>query len=224
MQLAELIEKCDFTSSAAAFQRLAGFGIHEAHDSYNIKADEIPHLTGISATLDSVLADETSRTTVILTDFEPPAELMRLAGLQPRQQLLVRDLEVCLKAHLARPAIVMAWALGYDIIRSWVFSDTTGRLAAFNTELAKLPRPWELAAVRDYHDFFPIGENRFLNLCNNSPHASLKDFQGNVFRGLVALLDQRNEFAHVNDSVANESEADAYVRRIVRAVTSPPFI
>jgi hypothetical protein len=113
--------------------------------------------------------------------------------------------------------------LGYDLIRSWVFDDSTGRLVAFNTQLANTRKGSEPATIAEYHDFFRLGEYRFLEICRDSQHATLKDFNDKTLRVLQGMLDQRNEFAHANYSHANESEARAYVLRMLRIVAGPPF-
>jgi len=178
----------------------------------------------IASSLDAVMMGEADSKSLILTDVKPPDEISQFANLARHQEALRGDLVTCLKAHLARPAIVMAWALGYDLIRSWVFNETTHRLPAFNSQLASNPRRGEPVAVNDYHDFFRIGETRFLEICRDSQHASLQRFTDRTFRDLQGLLDQRNEFAHANYSSANEHEANVYVVRMVRIVTNPPFV
>ena len=185
--------------------------------------DHYDQFASNAITVDSVVRGEAATKTLILTDAKPPNAISELSGLQPHQQALLDDLTTCLKAHLARPAIVMAWALGYDLVRSWVFNEPT-RQTAFNTQLAANLRRGEPASVANYHDFFGIGEVRFLEICRDSQDATLQRFTGRTFRDLQGLLDQRNEFAHANYSQANEHEANAYVIRLVRIVTSPPFI
>jgi hypothetical protein len=107
------------------------------------------------------------------------------------------------------------WALGYDLIRSWVFNDSQ-RLSDFNLKL-KDPQ------VVDYHDFFAIGEQRVLETCRDAA-GSLTAFTGKTFRTLHAMLDDRNNFAHANYAQATPEEAVVYVQRLIRVVTSPPFI
>ena len=188
----------------------------------NVDKTVAQKLKNMAEGANSVLIDEGMRTTVILTTTEPPDAVTNLENLEPHQEALRQDLITCLKAHLARPAIVTAWALGYDLVRSWIFKDSA-RLAAFNAQLASSHRKGEPAAVNQYHDFFKLGEYRFLEICRNSNDPALNDFTDNTLRDLQALLDDRNKFAHANFNIANEHEANAYVVRLLRIVTSPPF-
>ena len=118
----------------------------------------------------------------------------------------------------------MAWALGFDLIRTWVFNDKTGRLQAFNQQLQKTHRTGEPAKVDEFHDFFRLGEYRFLEICRDSQDDSFKGFGDKTLRALQGMLDQRNEFAHANHSQANGPEANAYVLRMLRILKSPPFV
>ena len=61
-------------------------------------------------------------------------------------------------------------------------------------------------------------------MCRDSQDTKLKDFDDKTVRGLQVLLDQRNEFAHANYAMATVTEATAYVERMVRIVTGPPFV
>ncbi|WP_442485810.1 hypothetical protein [Aeoliella sp. SH292] len=134
-----------------------------------------------------------------------------------------KDLELCLKTGLARPAIVMGWALGFDIIRAWVFNDTCGRLVDFNTQLASKPPRRGPAQINTFEDFFHLGEYDFLEVCKNSQGVGLGVFTEKHFRNLQSLLDQRNEYAHANYSHASQNVAVAYVERVLKTVTESPF-
>jgi hypothetical protein len=216
-------EKCGFSNCATAAKALEGRGIRYFLQNNQINPADASGLVSAVRTIEQVLNAEAGKTTAILSDANPPVQLDSLANLEPHQEALRVDLVTCLRAHLARPAIVMAWALAYDLVRSWVFNDTQGRLDAFNRQLASSPRRGEPAAINDYHDYFRVGEVRFLEICRDSQDASLQRFTDRTFRDLQGLLDHRNEFAHANYSQANEHEANAYVVRVIRIVTSPPF-
>jgi hypothetical protein len=163
------------------------------------------------------LMGEGQTKSVIVTDAQPPASLANLTNLQPRQELLLRDLVTCLKAHLARPAIVMAWALGYDIVRWWVYDDANNkrRLADFNAQIGN-------PQVDEYEAFFRLGERRVLDACFKAQGA-LSQFTEKTHGALVHLLDDRHRFAHANDSDATPKRADVYVEKMVEIVTGPPF-
>jgi hypothetical protein len=204
-----------FQATAAASQRLEKFVVHTPTGMANIHPNDAIELEPIAQTVYSVLSHESRRATVILTDQEPPASLMALDCPEPQQQALKLDLIMCLRARLARPSIVMAWALGYDLIRSWIFNDSD-RLAAFNKQLGKKP-------VVKYRDLFRINEAKFLETCCNSREQALQQFTDRTFRDLQAMLDQRNDFAHANFALASLSEAISYVERMVRIATGSPF-
>jgi hypothetical protein len=217
-----LLKRCGFQATSAASQSIAQLQILQ--DSLGrVHGPLGQEIKSMFTAIYHTLYHEAQRTAVILTNVEPPPELLDLKNLEKHQEALRQDLIVCLKAHLARPAIVTAWALGYDILRTWVYDDQPRR-ASFNTQLANPPRKGEPAAIVDYHDFFTLGEVRFLEICRDSQDMTLKDFTAKTFRTLQALLDQRNDFAHANYSQANEHEANAYVVRLLRVVTRPPFI
>lgn len=207
-----------FTSTAAASNSLAKFTVRQAGQQI-LQSDAIA-LQSIAQTVYSVLRHEAISTTIIATDHMPPDTLLQLETtlgrqLEPHQKALYDDLLACLKAHLARPAIVMAWALGYDIVRWWIFSDPN-RMAALATQMNK--------AIANEHDFFYLNEYRVLEACRNSQHPTLQPaFNDTHLRDLQALLDARNDFAHANFNRASINEANAYVERVVRVVTSPPF-
>jgi hypothetical protein len=173
------------------------------------------HYSSTATAINRSLEGEAKSKTLILTDEKPPQQLTNLTGLEPHQEALRQDLMTCLKAHLARPAIVMAWALGYDLIRSWVFNDPQ-RLQDFNNQLRN-------PQIADYHDFFAVGEQRVLETCRDAV-GSLAGFTGKTFRTLHGMLDDRNNFAHANYAQATPAEATVYVERLVRVVTGPPFV
>ncbi len=218
----DLAKSCGFRDSVAAAGFLDGLKIARGVRGPNVAPGQASDLKKMCEGVHRVLVAEGLRTTVILTDIEPPLTLLNLPCPEPHHKALHDDLITCLKAHLARPAIVMAWALGYDLVRSWVYSDPK-RLLAFNTQLAKARRSSEPTSIVDYHDYFRLGEYRFLEICRDSQDANLQRFTDRTFRDLHNLLDQRNDFAHANYATASPAEATAYVERMVRLITSPPF-
>jgi hypothetical protein len=210
-----LLKRCGFSASLAAAKTIDGCEFFEDRYTGIVDAGSVPALKFAVSSIDSCLKDEASRKTVILSDVQPPDQLNSLGPLQPYQEALRQDLVTCLKAHLSRPAIVMAWALGYDLIRSWVFNDQQ-RLQDFNAQLRN-------PQVVEYHDFFIIGEQRVLETCRDAGGA-VAGFTGKTFRTLRSRLDERNNFAHANFDEATPEEATVYVQRMVRIVTSPPFV
>lgn len=176
--------------------------------------DAVPRFSSTANSIGHVLHGEADQRSVILTGEVPPPELAQLKNLQARQKLILHDLELCFKSRLSRPAIVLTWALGYDIVRSWVYSDAN-RLAAFNAQYSDGP-------IVDYDDFYSVNERAFLNICKKAQGA-LKDFTENTHNALIGLLIDRNRFAHANDSEATISRARVFAEKMVEIVTGPPF-
>ena len=154
-------------------------------------------------------------THVIVSRVLPPLELLSLICPEKYQEALRDDVTTCLKAELNRPAIVTAWALGYDLVRYWIYHDQARR-DALNAALKN-------ARLDKYEDFFSIGERRVLKACCDCEEASLNDFTDKTYRTLENLLDQRNNFAHANFDLASSATAKAFVESMIRAVTGPPF-
>lgn len=222
--LIDRLEKAGFVETLRVARPLYQLAnqLYEQDKFVELFDERIKHFASTAAAIDNALSGEGENTTLILTDQRPPNALLSLACPEPHQEALRLDLILCLQARLSRPAFVTAWALGFDLIRSWVLSDDE-RLIAFNAQLAKNPRKGEPIAIVEYRDFFHLGEARFLEICRDSQAPSLVPFNDRVHRNLQSLLDQRNEFAHANDSSATPTEAIAYVERMIRIVTSPPF-
>jgi hypothetical protein len=185
--------------------------------------NSIEQIRAVAQSISDILLGEGNTKTLILTEIKPPDAIYHLANLQSHQEALRQDVVMCLKAHLARPAIILAWALGYDLVRTWIFNDGP-RLQAFNTQLATSARKGEPSAVTAYTDLFRLGEYRVLSICRDAQDAPLQRFTDRELRELQGMLDDRNRFAHASHSQASPAEADVFVERIVRIVTSPPFI
>lgn len=143
--------------------------------------------------------------------------------LEPHQEALRADTEMCLRARLYRPAIVSAWNLCYDLIRWWIHSDIQ-RLADFNAILhlrTQNHRKGSRTIVR-YDDFFQESEAFVLEICRDAT-GSLSTFTEKTHRTLQRLLDDRNSFAHANFDEATESEAKSYIDRVIRIIGNSPF-
>lgn len=143
--------------------------------------------------------------------------------LQSYQEAMRADTERCLKAKLYRPAIVSAWNLCYDIVRSWIYNDPT-RLADFNSLMVQRTARHKKGSrtVGRYEDFFLESDAFVLEICRDASGA-LASFGGTTYETLHRLLDDRNAFAHANFNDATPSESKSYVDKVIRAITSPPF-
>jgi hypothetical protein len=214
-------------SNACGFYALSDAGTHLKDVVFYVDAATDAILPGSkeplqfnAGTLDAMLKKVGQRTTIRIIDAQPLAELADLASklgrsLEDHQEALRSDTITCLRLKLARPAIVTAWALGFDLIRSWVYNDPQ-RLQDFNTQL-------KTVSIIDYHDFFLLGDQRVLETCRDAGGA-LSAFTSKIFRKLHSMLDDRNNFAHANYDGATAEEAIVYVQRLVRIVTSRPFV
>ena len=216
----ELAKKCNFQATYSAARCLQPIIITKNPGGNNVEINLARRLKDMCEGANFALVDEASKTTVILTDVQPPIALTNLQAtinrpLEPHQTALQQDLIICLRSHLARPAIVMAWALGYDLVRSWIFRDPQ-RQAALATQLKE--------PLNGDYDFFHLNEYRVLAGCRNSQDPALASFTDSELRDLQSLLDQRNDFAHANYNRASINKATAYVERLVRILISPPFI
>jgi hypothetical protein len=213
-ELVELAERFDFRGACSvakplqrSMERLRDLQSYNAH---------ILHLRTTAINIEHALGSDSLETNVIVSNVEPPPQLLALSCRENYQEALRDDVATCLRAELNRPAIVTAWALGYDLIRCWIFDDQA-RLDALNAQL-KLPKP-----IDKYEDFFDVGERRVLRACCDSKHAALNDFTDKTFRKLEGLLDERNNFAHANFDDASPQAAATYVEKIIRVVNGPPF-
>jgi hypothetical protein len=161
-------------------------------------------------------------------DPQLPEKLLSLPtalgkSLEPHQDALRLDTEVCLRARLYRPAIVSSWSLCYDLVRWWVYLDSQ-RLADFNSLLSQRTANHRKGSrtIQRYDDFFLESEAFVLEICRDASGA-LSTFTGKIHRSLEQLLDDRNSFAHANFNGATEQEAKSYVERCIRVVSNAPF-
>ena len=174
------------------------------------------------------LYEETNERNFIESDSQIPSKIVSLDNeigrpLEPHQEALRADTEMCLRAKLYRPAIVSAWNLCYDLIRWWVHSDAQ-RLADFNALLHQRTANHRRGSrwVNQYEEFFSESEAFVLEVCRDAA-GSLATFTDKTHRTLLRRLDDRNVYAHANFNEATETEAKSYVDRIIRVLSNAPF-
>lgn len=228
LTLKDRLIRCGYSSCMPLVDGLVELTATTTERIRGLDAKELEEVQHTSTDLRSILLHEAKATTAILSHLQLPQPLTELQNnlgypLPDYQEAMRKDVELCLKAGLTRPAIVMGWALGFDIVRAWVFNDTTGKLADFNTQLQSKPLRKGPTQITTFEDFFHVGEYDFLEVCKNAQGAGLVVFTEKQFRNLQSLLDQRNEFAHANYSHASQNVAVAYVERVLKAVTETPF-
>lgn len=215
--LVDLLERGEFKHALSLAKPLLEEIDSIVHTFVNLEAnykDKHADFVNSVTSIDRIVTGECKARTLILTDIQPPQQLSQLRNLQPHQQRLLDDLIICFRSRLARPAIVVAWSLGYDVVRWWIFSDPH-RTIEFNN-LSKV------GMVNDYKDSFLIGERQLLDVCWRA-QGSLKGYTEKPHRALLGLLDDRNKFAHANDKDATINRAKVYVEQMVDIITSDPF-
>ena len=222
-----LLEQTGLHSTRRLANSLSGLSIPSDRTGLTTQAAS-SQLASIVHPVATRLYEEVRERSFIESDSTIPAKLISLAehlgrSLQPHQEALRADTELCLRARLYRPAIVSAWSLGYELIRWWVYSDAM-RLSDFNAMLIQRTQKHRKGSrsVAQYDDFFTESEAFVLEICRDAS-GSLSQFTEKTYRTLQRLLDDRNAFAHANFHEATETEAKSYVERIVRVVESQPF-
>lgn len=224
----KLLLRCNLPRTQIAAGPIDGAILHYSPRTGGITANHSAQLQTLTGSIGRVLYDEAASKSVIITDTQDiPQSLLELhtrlavPSLEPHQQALRQDVITCLKAKAHRPAIIVGWALGFDLIRWWVHSDAT-RLADFNQLLAQRTQRAGQRQIVNYQDFFGEKEAFILEILRDAT-GSLQGFTGKTHRLLENLLDDRNAFAHANFADATESESKAYIERLLRALTNAPF-
>jgi hypothetical protein len=208
-------------------ESLAGLSIPSDHSGL------ISHVAALELTsrvhpIATRLYEETNERNLIESDPQITSKLISLEkelgrALEPHQEALRADTEMCLRARLYRPAILSAWNLCYDLIRWWVHSDAQ-RLADFNTLLQQRTANHRRGSrsINRYDEFFSESEAFVLEVCRDAPGA-LSTFTDKTHRMLQRLLDDRNAFAHANFDEATQTEAKSYIDRVIRVLCNAPF-
>ena len=174
------------------------------------------------------LYEEAGEKAFIESDTDVSSKLVTLSKhlerqLEPHQEALRADTEMCLRARIYRPATVSAWNLCYDLLRWWIYIDSA-RLSDFNILLGERTQKHRkgVRSIQRYDDFFSESEAFVLELCRDAS-GSLSTFGDKTFRILQHLLDDRNAFAHANFDDATEAEAKSYVDRVIRVIGNAPL-
>ncbi len=224
-----LLRRCVLTQTQTAAEQIYGARLLYSYRTGRITPSHIAQLQILMESISRVLYNEASSKSVIITDAQDiPRILVELhtrlgvANLEPHQEALRQDVITCFKAQAYRPAIVISWALGFDLVRWWIYSDAT-RLSDFNQLLAQRTQRVRQRQIVNYHDFFAENESSVLAICRDST-SSLQSFTSKTYRQLESLLDDRNAFAHANYADATESESKSYIERLLRVLTTSPFV
>jgi hypothetical protein len=113
----------------------------------------------------------------------------------------------CFDSNYFRAAIVMAWCAGYGILRAYLFNR---HLTALNTAMASWKTPRTIAKVEDFDE---LGERVVLDVAKGASAITKEQH-----KQLVALLDQRNSFAHPSGRKVSAPIAEAYLTQIIDEV------
>lgn len=222
-----LLERNALASTRRLAESLAGLSI-SSDQSGMISSVSGLELASRVHPIATRLYEEMNEKSFIESDSRIPSGLLSLAGelerqLEPHQEALRADTELCLRARLYRPAIVSAWNLCYDLIRTWLYSDAQ-RLADFNSLLQQRTDKHSKGSrsINRYDDFFSESEAFVLEVCRDAT-GMLSTFTNKTHRTLHRLLDDRNAFAHANYDEATEAEAKSYVGKVIRVICNAPF-
>ena len=223
-----LLQRCNLVQSLTASKQLDGIKLSYLRRSSRIIPNQVNELTTLTRSIRDTLYEELKTHQVAITKNAAIPEVicdlasrLEVSNLQPHQEALRNDIVQCLNVEAYRPAIVVSWALGFDLLRWWIFSDSK-RLDDFNLILEQRTRNKTVRQIIYYSDFFNENESFVLQLCRDSA-GSLQKFTGKTFRLLENLLDDRNAFAHANFDNATEHEAKSYIERLFRVLTGSPF-
>jgi hypothetical protein len=180
--------------------------------------------------IDSLVDDLLERTTgddnndffIVLNDNEvidKLASLKRVKGSD--RDMMIREVVRCLESGASRAAIVIAWCLTFDHVRSWIFSSKENRLKAFNDVLITKNRTKDKLhdPIVDYEDFNEHDERYILTTAYEA-----KLFVKRHNQVLVTALTDRNHFAHANSRGATLNSALGYVDNLLlNVLTHPDF-
>jgi hypothetical protein len=113
----------------------------------------------------------------------------------------------CFGSGYFRAAIVMGWCAGYAILRAWLFRNHVG---AVNVAMSSWKTPKRIAKMEDFDE---LGERVVLDTARAAAVLTKEQH-----KQLVALLDQRNSFAHPSGRKVAAPIAEAYLRMALIAL------
>ena len=113
----------------------------------------------------------------------------------------------CFDRGYFRATIVMAWCAGYAILRAWLFARHAG---ALNASMSSWKAPRTITRIEDFDE---LGERVVLDTARSASVLTKEQH-----KQLVALLDQRNSFAHPSGRKVAAPIAEAYLSQIIDEV------
>lgn len=115
----------------------------------------------------------------------------------------------CFESGFYRAAIVMTWCLGYDSFRGWLF---LSHLTRINAQMSNWKKPYSIVRIEDFDD---LSERIVIDTADKA--GLLTKLSHKV---LVALLDQRNDYAHPSGRSVTEAVAEAFMQQVMDEVVA----
>lgn len=188
-----------------------------------INADEASRICNAKSSIVTSLMSHAQEIQVIALNNSVISDRLR----NLHEQLILSDSQIALRDEVVRcmtcgayrSAMVMAWNLALDYIRSWILSDS-GRLNAFNGILTTKQRKksQNYDAIKRHEDFFAVKESDILQwaLEANLINDKLK-------RQLVEWLDRRNDYAHPTPKTPEPEQAMGKIIDLLDVIEGSPF-
>lgn len=130
----------------------------------------------------------------------------QLDALSIRQDELLRQSLRCIEHELFRAAHVMAWAGFMDFLEEKISSDSFKKLKV-------VKRNWKITTIEDLREQVPehqlIEVTRDLGICTK-----------NEKKGLMGLLNKRNECAHPSNYFPGLNESLGYVSELLQRIAN----
>ncbi|MCY3626722.1 MAG: hypothetical protein OXG88_03670 [Gammaproteobacteria bacterium] len=115
----------------------------------------------------------------------------------------------CFEVGAKRATIIMAWILTLNQLFDYIIRH---KLQDFNTSL-KQARGVKLKVVKQRDDFSDLKESQFIQICR-----AAKIISNDVYKILVACLNERNTCAHPSDIKISKTKVIAHVEDLVTNV------
>lgn len=110
----------------------------------------------------------------------------------------------CFESRHLRATIVLAWCAGYYALRDWLH---TNQLARLNAQMLLWKKPKAITTVEEFDE---LSERVVLDTSREA-----KILTKTTHKVLVALLDQRNSYAHPSGRSISEPVAEAFVQQVI---------
>lgn len=110
----------------------------------------------------------------------------------------------CFEAKQFRGAIILAWCLAYDILKTWIFKN---KLSEMNNSMSSWKTPITLSKFEDMEELTErkiIDTAKVAGIIGKEKH-----------KILVSLLDKRNSFAHPTGRTISPAITESFIEEIV---------